>query len=174
MFHSAVKFKWGLYGLAAFVCVAAQMMIFQRIRIWGVMPFVYPLLACIPAMYEGDYFGTAFAIAAGVVCDSLLPGHVPCFYTLTMPLTAWVAGKFSREWLPAGMLCAYVCTLWAYAVHGAARCFFLWAAGKAAWTPGMWTAVREAAVTIPWAVPPVTLLFRAVADRVEYVALKNG
>ena len=35
-------------------------------------------------------------------------------------------------------------------------------------------AVRELAVTIPWSVPPVTLLFRAVADRVEYVELRNG
>ena len=137
--RNAVLFKWSLYGLAAGLCIVLQEMLFQRLRIWGVMPFLYPLLAVIPATYEGPEFGTAFAIAVGVVCDSLLPGHIPCFYTLTMPLSAWIAGLFSRDLFPAGVLCSYVAAAGAFALHGLARCFFLWAAGRAAWTPcGNW------------------------------------
>ena len=38
-------FKWCLYGAATFLCFLAQGAIFQRITLWGVIPFLYPVLA---------------------------------------------------------------------------------------------------------------------------------
>ena len=71
--------KWALYAAATVLCLAVQEMFFQRFTLWGVIPFVYPLLAAIPAAYEGPVPGTVFALAVGVVCDLILPGPLPCF-----------------------------------------------------------------------------------------------
>ena len=41
-------FKWFLYAAAAAACLAAQGAVLQRITLWGVIPFLCPLLAAIP------------------------------------------------------------------------------------------------------------------------------
>ena len=45
-------FKWFLYAAAAAACLAAQGAVLQRITLWGVIPFLCPLLAAIPATWE--------------------------------------------------------------------------------------------------------------------------
>ena len=99
-------FKWALYAAATLLCFLAQAFLFQRLTIWGVIPFVYPLLAAIPAAYEGPVPGTVFALAVGVVCDLILPGPLPCFYTLVFPLVGLCASLLAQNWLPAGFLCS--------------------------------------------------------------------
>ena len=79
-------FKWFLYAAAAVACLAAQGAVLQRITLWGVIPFLCPLLAAIPATWESPAAGTAFALAVGIACDLLLPAPIPCFYTLIFPL----------------------------------------------------------------------------------------
>ena len=78
--------KWALYAAVSLLFVFVQGAALQRLSLFGVIPFVYPLLAAIPATYEGSVPGTAFALAVGVFCDLLLPAPLPCFYTLIFPL----------------------------------------------------------------------------------------
>lgn len=154
-------FKWALYAAATVLCLLVQGAVCQRITVWGVIPFVYPLLAVIPAAYEGPVPGTVFALAVGVVCDLLLPGSGPCFYTLLFPLTGLCAALMSQSLLPAGVLCSLAGTAAAFVLTGAAHGLLLWMHGKTAWGACAFVTLREFCVTAPLTVP-VTLLYRAV------------
>ena len=103
--------KWSLYAAATALCLLVQGGLLQRLVFWGVIPFLYPLLAAIPATYEGPLAGSIFALTVGMVCDLLLPGPMPCLYTLIFPLAGLCAGLLSQSWLPAGFLCSFVLSL---------------------------------------------------------------
>ena len=151
--RNEIIFKWALYALAALVCLFVQGVVLQRVTIWGVIPFVFPLGAGIPA--------TIFSLCVGVVCDLVLPGTIPCFYTLVFPVVGLWASLLSQSILPAGFLCSLVGTALAFFATGLFHCLLLWAGGKAAWGAAAFVALREFCVTVPLTVP-VTLLFRAV------------
>lgn len=59
--RNEIMIKWSLYAAAAALCLLAQGAIFQRITLWGVIPFLYPLLAVIPATYESPRIATGFS-----------------------------------------------------------------------------------------------------------------
>ena len=48
--RSATIFKWTLYTLAGLVWAVVQAAFLQRVTIWGVIPFLYPLIAA-PVSY---------------------------------------------------------------------------------------------------------------------------
>ena len=104
--RSATIFKWTLYTLAGLVWAVVQAAFLQRVTIWGVIPFLYPLIAALPATFEGPAAGTVYALACGVFCDLLLPSPIPCFYTLILPLVGLAAGLLSQSLIPAGYLCS--------------------------------------------------------------------
>lgn len=159
-------YKWLLYGAAAALCLAVQGALLQRITLWGVIPFLYPLAAVIPATYESPVSGTIFALCVGVVCDLLLPEAVPCLYTLIFPLAGLCAALLSRSLLPAGVLCSLAAAAVSFLLTDGLRCFLLWMSGQGAWRTGGYLMLREFCVTAPL-VLPVTLLFRGVARRVR-------
>ena len=174
MFRNAVIFKWTLYLLAALLCFAVQSAA-QRLHLLGVIPFLYPLLAVIPATMDSPGFGGAFALLMGLICDLLLPESLPCFYTLSFPVSALVASFLSRELLPAGLLCSYVVSAIAFAVNGFFHCFLFWTWGDASpWMTGLSLTAREFFVTVPLMSPLMMLLFRLVADRTRYEELHKG
>ena len=112
--RSATIFKWTLYTLAGLVWAVVQAAFLQRVTVWGVIPFLYPLIAALPAIFEGPAAGTVYALACGVFCDLLLPSPIPCFYTLILPLVGLAAGLLSQSLIPAGYLCSAAAALPAY------------------------------------------------------------
>lgn len=157
-------FKWALYAGAALLCLMVQGGLCQRLVLWGVIPFVYPLLAAIPATFESPVAGTIFALSMGVVCDLLLPAPIPCFYTLVFPLAGLCGALLSQSLLPAGFLCSLVASAAAFLLTDAFHCLLLWITGKTAWTAGLQLMLREFLVSAPLVIP-VTLLFRVVFSR---------
>ena len=158
--------KWILYTLAGLVWAIAQAAVLQRFTLWGVIPFLYPLIAAIPATFEGPTAGPVYALAAGVFCDLLLPSPIPCFYTLIFPLVGLAAGLLSQSLIPAGYLCSAAAALPAYLLTGVFHCIVLWATGHAAWTAGMSVTLRELCASLLWSLP-MTWLFRKVFLRVH-------
>ena len=75
-------FKWALYAGATAVFFLLQGAVLQRITLWGVIPFVFPILVAVLGMYEGPLPASVYALTVGVLCDLLLPASIPCFYTL--------------------------------------------------------------------------------------------
>ena len=157
-------FKWTLYGAASLLCFLIQWALLQRICVWGAIPFVYPLVAVIPATRESPTAGTVFALAVGVVCDLLLPAPIPCLYTLAFPLAGLCASLLSQGAIRAGFLCSSISAAIAFLFTDLLQCLVLWSRGKAAWEAGAFLALRETAVTLPL-VLPVTALFQAVWRR---------
>ena len=164
--RSATIIKWVLYALAGLACTVVQAAVLQRFTLWGVIPFLYPLIAALPATFEGPAAGTVYALAAGVLCDLLLPSPIPCFYTLIFPLVGLSAGLLSQSLIPAGYLCSAVASLPAYLLTGVFHCIVLWATGHAAWTAGLSVTLRELCVSLPWSLP-MAWLFRKVYCRVH-------
>lgn len=158
--------KWILYALAGLVWAVVQAAVLQRFTFWGVIPFLYPLIAAIPATFEGPTAGTVYALATGVFCDLLLPSPIPCFYTLIFPLVGLAAGLLSQSLIPAGYLCSAAAALPAYLLTGVFHCIVLWATGHAAWTAGMSVTLRELCTSLLWSLP-MTWLFRKVFLRVH-------
>ena len=93
-------FKWSLYAAATALCFLIQGSLLQRLVFWGVIPFLYPLLAAIPPTFEGPLAGTIFSLCVGAACDLLLPGPVPCLYTLVCCLKAGFPPGFSAPSSP--------------------------------------------------------------------------
>lgn len=162
--RNALIFKWTLYALAALLCLVVQGVFLQRLTVWGVIPFLYPLLAVIPATYEGPTAGTVFALAAGVVCDLLLPDAFPCLYTLLFPAAGLLAGLLSRSVLRAGFLCSLAGSAAAFLLLDLFRCLLLRTGQQGVWAAGCSIMAREFLITAPLIIP-VTLLFRAVHRR---------
>ena len=157
-------FKWLLYALAAASCLLVQGAVLQRITLWGVIPFVYPMVAVIPATYEDTLFGTVFALCVGIICDLILPDMFPCLYTLIFPLAALCASAFSRSLMRAGFLCSLLSSAVAFILLDSFRCLLLWFNRKSAWAAGFSVMAREFLISALLVIP-VTLLFRAVSRR---------
>ena len=164
--RSATIFKWTLYTLAGLVWAVVQAAFLQRVTVWGVIPFLYPLIAALPATFEGPAAGTVYALAGGVFCDLLLPSPIPCFYTLILPLVGLAAGLLSQSLIPAGYLCSAAAALPAYLLTGIFHCIVLWAQGHPAWGAAMSVTLRELCVSLLWSLP-MTWLFRRVYLRVH-------
>ena len=103
--RNEVIFKWFLYALAAVLCLFVQTALLQRIHVWGVIPFLYPLLPAIVAMYEGRRRGPVFALALGVVCDAMLHGPLQGFFTILFPAVALFAAVMGENFLSPGFFC---------------------------------------------------------------------
>ena len=157
-------FKWALYAGATMVFFLLQGAVLQRISLWGVIPFVFPILAAVLGMYEGPLPGSIYGLVLGVLCDLLLPASIPCFYTLVFPVAGLCAGLISQSLLPAGFLCAAVTSVLAFFLTDAFHCFLLWAREKAAWAAGARLFSREVCISILLIIP-VVLLFSAVFRR---------
>ena len=162
--RNEIIYKWLLYGLAAALCLFVQTALLQRLTFWGVIPFLYPLLAAIPPTWESPTAGTIFALSVGVVCDLLLPGPLPCFYTLVFPFVGMFASLLAQGVLRAGFLCSLAAGALAFLLTDTFHCLLLWLSGKAAWEAGAFLALREFAVAAPLCFP-MTILFRAVFRR---------
>ena len=157
-------FKWALYAGATMVFFLLQGAVLQRISLWGVIPFVFPILAAVLGMYEGPLPGSSSGLVRGVLCDLLLPASIPCFYTLVFPVAGLCAGLISQSLLPAGFLCAAVTSVLAFFLPDAFHCFLLWAREKAAWAAGARLFLQEVCISILLIIP-VVLLFSAVFRR---------
>ena len=75
-------FKWLFYILTALGFVLVQVFGLVHIRIWGVHPFLFPVLVSTVAALESAHESAVFALATGAVLDVTMPGVIPCFYTV--------------------------------------------------------------------------------------------
>ena len=157
-------FKWALYAGATLLFFLLQGALLQRLTLWGVIPFVFPVLTAVLGMYEGPLPGSIYGLILGVLCDLLLPGPIPCFYTLAFPAAGLCAGLLSQSLLPAGFLCAAAATVQAFFLTDLFHVFLLWVRGKAAWAAGARLFAQETCVSAVLIVP-VVVLFSAVFRR---------
>ena len=164
--RNEVIFKWVLYAAATALCFLFQGALLQRILLLGVIPFLYPMLAAIPATFEEPAPASVFALCLGICCDLLLPEVIPCFYTLLFPVVGICASLLSRGLLPAGLRCSLVVSAAAFVLMDLFRCIILAMGGHSPWGAGFLILLKEFTITAPLLIP-VTLLYGAVARKVH-------
>ena len=103
-------FKWSLYGAATLALFLLQGLVLQRIELWGVFPFLFPVEVAILASYEGPLPGTVFGLVLGVCCDLTVTAAIPCFYTLIFPVVGLAAAAIAGSVISAGPVCSLACS----------------------------------------------------------------
>lgn len=153
--------KWALFGAATLLLFLLQGFLLQFLSIFGVMPFLYPVLTAVVGMYEGSLAGAAYGLILGVLCDLTMTGPIPCFYTLIFPLAGFCAALIAQSWLPSGFLCSLVTSAVSFILTDGFRCLLLALSGKAAWAAAAAITARETGASVLF-VPVVFLLFRQI------------
>ena len=89
--------KWTAYALACLLLLFGHELTLAHLRVWGIAPFLPPLLPAVLASMEDRLEGFVFALAFGVLCDLALTAPLPCLYTIAFPLTALLAALIASS-----------------------------------------------------------------------------
>ena len=162
--RNEIIIKWITYAAATAVWLLVQGAFCQRITVWGVIPFLYPMLAAIAATFEAPVPSTVFALCLGVLCDILLPDVMPCLSPLIFPVIALCASLLAQHLMPAGLLCSLIVSALAFLLTDLFRCLILAINGVSPWGTGLSIMLREFLVSAPLLIP-VTLLYRKVYEK---------
>lgn len=75
--------KWGLYSGLTLSLLLVQNLVLDGLHLFGVVPFLAPMIVAVVAALEGSTQGTIFGISFGFLCDLLGGGLFPGVYTLS-------------------------------------------------------------------------------------------
>ena len=153
--------RWLLYGLGAALFLVLQNVLFWRIRVWGIHPFVPPILVAIAASWESRQEGICAAAVFGLLCDLTMTPPIPCFYLLTFSASAFLAGLVAKRWILPGFFCAVAVSLAAIIINGAFQTLLLSFRGIQDLHAAASITGRELLLTAPL-ILPVYLLFRRI------------
>ena len=148
---SYLVFKWLIYALATLLFFALQSLVLNHIRVWNLLPFLYPVLPAVAAMYEGPRRGPVFALCLGVVCDLLLPVPFLGFFTIIFTVIA-ILSAFIAENSSLKLLCAFVVSACGMFLTGGFRILVQILSGGEDLSLMVRTAGIEAGLTLPFVV----------------------
>lgn len=155
-------FKWLFYSLAGLFWVAAQQLLLNHLDIWdGVHPFVLPLIPTMASVLERRQESAFFAIGAGLFCDLLMPGVIPCFYTLAFLSASVLSGLIAGRVIMPGFLCAFVCSVLALVLTDLLLLLFLSPSIDFTAATALTLTGRELLLSLPFS-PLLFLSFRKV------------
>ena len=106
--------KWSLYALAALVLLFFDSLLFGSLRLWGVKPFLPPLLVVLPATYEEPWPSSLYVLCLGACCDLAFPAPFPFLYTLAFVLAAIAATLIAKYAVQPGFFCSVAATVCAF------------------------------------------------------------
>lgn len=118
---SYIIYKWTVYAFATALLFALQHLVLNQIHIFGVTPFLFPMLPALVASYEGLHRGSVFSLVLGVVCDLLLTGPFDGFFTVLFTLIGIFAALIGENLLSPGWLCGFVVSLLGLGINAAAH-----------------------------------------------------
>lgn len=118
---SYTVFKWAVYALATLLFFAIQGLVLDHVCVWGLTPFIYPILPAVGAMYEGPRRGPVFALVMGLFCDILLWGPFEGFYALSFTIIALLSAVIGENMLTPGTFCALLVSVGALLGTGGLR-----------------------------------------------------
>ena len=141
--------KWTAYAFACLLLLFGHELTLAHLRVWGIAPFLPPLLPAVLASMEDRLEGFVFALAFGVLCDLALTAPLPCLYTIAFPLTALLAALIARRVLKPGIQFSLaVCTAAFVLVHLITAVTLL-AGGRSELSAIALRAVQELALSLP-------------------------
>ena len=152
--RTEIIFKWLLYAAGVLICWILHGVALQFLDIFGVMPFIFPILAAVIAMYEGPFSGSICALVMGILCDLTISVPIPCFYTLIFPIIGMLAGLIAKNWLPMSFWCAVILSLLAFTLTDSFHFLLLVLKGSGhAMQAAVDLALRETGASMPFLIP---------------------
>ena len=133
--------KWTAYALACLLLLFGHELTLAHLRVWGIAPFLPPLLPAVLASMEDRLEGFVFALAFGVLCDLALTAPLPCLYTL--------AALIARSVLQPGILCSLAVSTAAFVLVDLITAVTLLAGGRSELSAIALRAVQELALSLP-------------------------
>ena len=162
--RTEIIFKWLLYAAGVLICWILHGVALQFLNIFGVMPFIFPMLAAVIAMYEGPFSGSICALVMGILCDLTISVPIPCFYTLVFPIIGMLAGLIAKNWLPMSFWCAAILSLLAFTLTDSFHFLLLVLKGGGhAAQAAIDLACRETGASMPFLIP-VYFVFRRIYE----------
>ena len=117
--------KWALFSLASLGFLALQQLLLNRLEVWGVHPYLLPMLPAMAVIFEGQKETSFFAVGLGLFCDLLAPAGISCFYTIAFLACALLTGMVAGRIIMPGFLCAIVCGAMAMVITDLLQMLFL-------------------------------------------------
>ena len=162
--RTEIIFKWLLYAAGVLICWSLHGVALQFLNIFGVMPFIFPMLAAVIAMYEGPFSGSICALVMGILCDLTISVPIPCFYTLVFPIIGMLAGLIAKNWLPMSFWCAAILSLLSFTLTDSFHFLLLVLKGGGhAAQAAIDLACRETGASMPFLIP-VYFVFRRIYE----------
>ena len=162
--RTEIIFKWLLYAAGVLICWILHGVALQFLNIFGVMPFIFPMLAAVIAMYEGPFSGSICALVMGILCDLTISVPIPCFYTLVFPIIGMLAGLIAKNWLPMSFWCAAILSLLSFTLTDSFHFLLLVLKGGGhAAQAAIDLACRETGASMPFLIP-VYFVFRRIYE----------
>ena len=118
-----IVFKWVVYALAALVLLAFQAAVVDHVRLWGLVPWLAPMVVGVVSSYEGSRASPIFALVFGFLLDVGTAGASPGFLTFTFTLSALIAALLAEHLFSPGLLCSLVATAVCYLITALGRLF---------------------------------------------------
>lgn len=140
--------KWTVVALAALVLLFLHTLSFSRLSLWGVAPFLPPLIVAAVCSIENDLGSIIFSLVFGVLCDLSLGGLLPCLYTLAFFFAAVLILILGHSVLQPGFFCALISAAVSFLLT-AALSFVALAGGNATFGACASLFFRELLVSLP-------------------------
>ena len=140
--------KWTVVALATLVLLFLHTLSFSRLSLWGVAPFLPPLIVAAVCSIENDLGSIVFSLVFGVLCDLSLGGLLPCLYTLAFFFAAVLILILGHSVLQPGFFCALISAAVSFLLT-AALSFVVLAGGNATFGACVSLFFRELLVSLP-------------------------
>ncbi len=154
--------KWTFYALAALLLCFFKRVLLGSVSVWGVLPFLPPVLLAVMASFEQPKAAVLSGIVFGALCDLVLPASLPCLYTLAFTAAALLISTLLSNLLQQGFARALLATVLAFLVTDLLQALALLPrSGMSALLPMLHLFAKETALSCLLLLPSY-LLLRAV------------
>ena len=154
--------KWTFYALAALLLCFFKRVLLGSVSVWGVLPFLPPVLLAVMASFEQPKAAVLSGIVFGALCDLVLPASLPCLYTLAFTAAALLISTLLSNLLQQGFARALLATVLAFLVTDLLQALALLPrSGMSALLPMLHLFAKETALSCLLLLPSYPLL-RAV------------
>lgn len=154
--------KWTFYALAALLLCFFKRVLLGSVSVWGVLPFLPPVLLAVMASFEQPKAAVLSGIVFGALCDLVLPASLPCLYTLAFTAAALLISTLLSNLLQPGFARALLATVLAFLVTDLLQALALLPrSGMSALLPMLHLFAKETALSCLLLLPSYPLL-RAV------------
>ncbi len=158
--------KWTFFSCAALFFIGVQQLLLNHWEVWGVHPFILPMLPVMAVILEGQKEGSFFAVGVGLFCDLLWPTVIPCFYTPAFLLCALLAGLLAGRVIMSGFLCAFVCGTLALVITDLLMILVFISKNAFALTDALLLSGKELLLSVA-AAPLIFLVYRKISRRMH-------